>query len=247
MSRLRWGSHTHHELNYLVSEKTALRVREYVQCHLDFHEYSVGRPNYSYPVHTLYLDSDDLALYWKAINDVEHRCQLRVRYYSAHPEAPVHLEVKRRQADVVRRLRCEIRPEAIFLVLAGHLADEQHLASGHPAHLFALQVLIALLRSLGAKPKLHVAYQRECYVSDDETVRVTMDREIACEASDTAELNVRMDHPCPLFRPCVLLELSFGERFPDWLRGLVEHFSLKECEADKYFEGISALGHPFCR
>ena len=45
----------------------------------------------------------------------------------------------------------------------------------------------------------------------------------------------------------VLLELSFGERFPDWLRGLVEHFSLKECEADKYFEGISALGHPFCR
>ena len=52
------------ELKYLISEDMALKVRDFVRCYLDFDENSVGKPNYSYPVHSLYLDSDRLQLYW---------------------------------------------------------------------------------------------------------------------------------------------------------------------------------------
>ena len=56
------------ELKYLITEESALMVRDFVRSYLDFDEYSVGKPNYSYPVHSLYLDSDRLQLYWETIN-----------------------------------------------------------------------------------------------------------------------------------------------------------------------------------
>jgi hypothetical protein len=67
------------ELKYLISEDTALMVRDFVKSYLDFDEYSVGKPNYSYPVHSLYLDSDALQLYWETINGNKNRYKLRLR------------------------------------------------------------------------------------------------------------------------------------------------------------------------
>jgi len=38
-----------------------LRIREYVAEYLQLDENGVGNPSYSYPVHSLYLDSDAAA------------------------------------------------------------------------------------------------------------------------------------------------------------------------------------------
>src|SRR5437762_13887744 len=70
------------ELKYLIPEETALLVRDFVRSYLQMDEYSVGRPNYSYPVHSLYLDSQQLKLYWDTINGDKNRFKLRLRYYS---------------------------------------------------------------------------------------------------------------------------------------------------------------------
>ncbi len=238
--RLGWGAH--YELNYLISEGKALKVREFVQAYLEFEEYSVGRPNYSYPVHNLYLDSDDLKLYRDAINDIEHRCQLRVRYYSADPDSPVWLETKRRTADMVLRKRGKVRREAVGLTLDGQLPGPDQLASPQPKHLGALQTFVELVAKVQARPKLHVAFTREGYVTDDGSVRVTLDRAVTCEAASSASLKTSLDNPRAVFHPGVLLELNFKERFPDWFGELVRHFNLTECEADKYVTGISACG-----
>src|SRR5438045_9275038 len=93
------------ELKYLISENTAQRVRDFVRCYLDMDEYSVGRPNYSYPVHSLYLDSDDLTLYWQTINGNKNRYKLRLRYYSTNPETPVFFEIKRRMNNCIMKQR----------------------------------------------------------------------------------------------------------------------------------------------
>jgi len=77
------------ELKYLITEDMALRVRDFVRCYLGMDEYSVGKPNYSYPVHSLYLDSDDLKLYWDTINGNKNRFKLRLRYYDSGPKSPV--------------------------------------------------------------------------------------------------------------------------------------------------------------
>jgi hypothetical protein len=246
MSWQRPGWEEHYELNYLISEAKAIRVRDFVQTYLDFDEYSVGRPNFSFPVYTLYLDSDDLKFYWRAVNDVEHRCQLRVRYFSADPDAPVSLEIKRRTADGVLRKRSRVRREAVSAALDGQLPGMEQLLSRHPKHLDALQAFVEQATRFQVRPKLRVVFQRESYVSGDDTVRLTMDRSVVCEAASTADLKTSLDDPRLVFHPWVLLELNFNERYPDWFRELVRHFNLTECEIDKYVTGILACGHFVC-
>ena len=91
--------HCSYEVRYRIGEETALRLRDFVQCYMDFDEYSVGRPNFSYSVHRLYLDSDNLGLYWDAIKDPEHRRHLRIRFHSVAPDALVYVEHKRWNGD----------------------------------------------------------------------------------------------------------------------------------------------------
>src|SRR5205809_3054485 len=162
------------ELKYLISEDTALQVRDFVRSYLEMDEYSVGRPNYSYPVHSLYLDSQELRLYWETINGNKNRFKLRLRYYSTSPETPVFFEIKRRMNNCILKQRGGVRQECVPLLLKGHLPQVEHLVSRAPNQLVSLQNFCHLAYQLHAHPKVHVFYMREAYVSDDDQVRVTM-------------------------------------------------------------------------
>ena len=56
------------EKKYRITEEVAFGVREFVSSHLELDEHGAGLPSYSYSVHSLYLDSDQLATYWMTIN-----------------------------------------------------------------------------------------------------------------------------------------------------------------------------------
>src|SRR5207237_10928272 len=84
------------ELKYLIPEETALLVRDFVRSYLEMDEFSVGRPNYFYPVHSLYLVSHELKLYWRTINADKNRYRLCLRSYSPNEDSPVALEIRRR-------------------------------------------------------------------------------------------------------------------------------------------------------
>src|SRR5258706_15771918 len=148
------------ELKYLISENTAQRVRDFVRCYLAMDEYSVGRPNYSYPVHSLYLDSDSLEIYWRTVNGDKNRFKLRLRYYSDNPKSPVFFEIKRRMKDVILKQRCGVKHDAVPLLLAGQLPEESHLLSKDPSNLVAIQRFQSLMMNLQAKSKSHIYYLR---------------------------------------------------------------------------------------
>src|SRR5262250_2527212 len=126
------------ELKYLIAEETALLVRDFVRSYLEMDEYSVGRPNYSYPVHSLYVDSDDLRIYWETINGNKNRYKLRLRYYSTHPDSPVFFEIKRRMNNCILKQRGGVRQDAVDWLLAGHLPEASHLVSKDPKQFSAL-------------------------------------------------------------------------------------------------------------
>ncbi|HUS34798.1 MAG TPA: VTC domain-containing protein, partial [Verrucomicrobiae bacterium] len=65
------------ELKYIIPEATALQVRQFVAAYLDIDEYGATMPNLSYPVHSLYMDSDDLYTYRATINGDKNRYKLR--------------------------------------------------------------------------------------------------------------------------------------------------------------------------
>src|SRR6185503_5634641 len=133
------------ELKYLVSEATAQAVRDFVGSYLNMDEYGVGKPNYSYPVHSLYLDSDSLELYWRTVNGDKNRYKLRVRYYSDHPDSPVFFEIKRRMKDIILKQRGGVRHEAVSDLLAGHMPASSEMLSKDASAAVALQRFISLM------------------------------------------------------------------------------------------------------
>jgi hypothetical protein len=232
------------EQKYIISEEVALAIRDFVRSYLELDEHGVGKPNFSYPVHSLYLDSDDLKCYWSTINGDKNRFKLRLRFYAGKPDAPVFFEIKRRMNNCIMKQRGGVRRDAVNWLLAGHLPEPDHLvARDSDKQLVALQRFCQLMLGIHAKPKVHIAYYREAYVPhDDNSARLTLDREVRSEPELTARLQPDMRHPVMVWGKDVVLELKFTNRFPDWFRELVRVFELRQCGAAKYVDGVALLG-----
>lgn len=235
--------HQRFEKKYRISEAMAVQVREFLSSYLEPDEHSIGRPDYSYPVHSLYLDSDQLATYWMTTNGERNRFKLRIRFYNARPETPVFFEIKRRSDHCILKQRGGVRKEAVPGLLSGQLPASEHLLSENPKDLFALQRFIELMQELEARPKMHVAYRREAWVdARSNALRVTMDRQVLGEPEPATHFSTALRHPCRPFGNTVILELKFTDRFPDWLRAMVEKFNLVRCSAAKYCEIVDEIG-----
>jgi SPX domain protein involved in polyphosphate accumulation len=232
------------ELKYRIrQEAVALAVRDFVSMYLEVDEYGATLPHFSYPVHSLYLDSPSLKLYWDTINGTKNRYKLRLRFYENRPEAPVYFEIKRRMNNIIAKQRGGVKREAVPLLLAGQLPEPGHLVSRDPKHLMALENFCHLAQSIRATPCTHIAYLREAWLSShDNSVRVTLDRQVRTEPVNSDELSTEMRAPHYVFGTDIVLELKFTNRFPNWFGDLVRHFGLQQCGAAKYVEGVTQLG-----
>jgi hypothetical protein len=231
------------ELKYIVREEIAQAARNFVRNYLEIDEFGATRPQLSYPVHSLYLDSDKLSLYWHTINGNKNRFKLRLRFYENRPAAPVYFEIKRRMNEAILKQRGAVRRESVDWILAGHLPEPDHLVSNDPKQLTALQRFSQLMIDLQARPQAHVSYLREAWMSpENNSVRVTMDREVRFDPEPSARLAAEMIQPIFVFGKNVVLELKFTGRFPDWFRELVRIFGLRQCSAAKYADGLALFG-----
>ena len=230
------------ELKYVVSEQKALEVRRYVSSFLDLDENGVGKPNLSYPVHSVYVDSDEMTTYWDTINGNKNRFKLRIRYYNDDAEAPVFLEIKRRMNNCIQKQRVGVRREAVPMILRGQLPPPPMVLARHARHTLALQGFCRTLQEMQARPKMHIAYLREAYLpKTDNSARVTMDRQVRSEPSPTGRLSTHMKKPLLVWGRAVVLELKFTDRYPNWFRDLVQIFELRQCGAAKYADGVTLL------
>lgn len=231
------------EQKYMIREEQAARVREFVRSYMELDEYGVGRPNYSYAVHSLYLDSEDLKLYWMTINGDRNRYKLRVRFYNDDPNAPVFFEVKRRHNNCIIKHRAAIMRPYVHSVLAGQMPPPSAFVSFTQKHELALMEFITLMESIDARPKAHVAYYREAYLpADDNNARVTLDRAVRIEPQFRTSLSTEMVAPTLIWGDPVVLELKFTDRYPLWFRQMVEACGLVQCGAAKYVAGIEVVG-----
>ncbi len=230
------------EQKYMLDENQAAALRPFLLAHMELDENGVGKPDFSYPVHSLYFDSSTLATFWSTINGDKNRYKLRLRFYNDHPDSPVFFEIKRRVNNCILKQRAGVRKEAVPWLLAGHLPGPEHLLRGDPKSLVAIQNFVNLAGGLQARPLAHVAYLREAYVNPaSDNVRVTLDRVVRTEARSEASFHTTMQNPSLPFGDRVILELKFTDRFPDWCRHLIAHFGLMQCGAAKYCEGLAGL------
>ena len=231
------------ELKYIISEEVALAVRDFISSYLELDEFGATLPQFSYPVHSLYLDSQDMKLYRSTINGDKNRFKLRLRFYENRPDAPVFFEIKRRMNNTISKQRGGVRRDGVEGLLAGQFPMPAHSVSKEPKQLLALQNFCRLLANLEATPKAHIAYLREAWISRyDNSVRVTLDRDVRCDPEPSARLSTQMMCPVSVFADKVVLELKFTNRFPDWFKELVRIFGLMQCGAAKYVDGVTLVG-----
>jgi hypothetical protein len=236
-----------YELKYLIPQWLAVRVRYFVRQHLELDEFGQNPPNYDYPVHSLYLDTDDWKIYWRTINGDKNRFKLRIRYYNERDNTPVFWEIKRRMKDVILKQRCGIWRSAADRIVNGQLPQSGEMSAPHDAaELKAIQEFFRLQYDLGASGKMHVAYEREAYINNyNNEVRVTFDRHVRVATRFDQSLMTQMKKPFVCTGTgadpddLVILELKYSGRFPKWYQELVQTFNLTQAGAAKYAEGTT--------
>jgi hypothetical protein len=231
------------ELKYLVNEDVALAMRDFVRSYLVPDEFASKSPTLSYPNHSVYLDSDDLRMYWDVINGNKNRYKLRLRFYDDNAAAPVFFEIKRRSDNAILKERGAVRRDFVATLLAGQLPEPGHLVSSNPKHLTALQNFCRLMHECHAHPKTHVCYKREAWMSvEDNSVRVTFDREVYSCPHTEPVITTQMRDSVKPWGEQVILELKFTGRFPNWFFEMVRLFNVMQCGVAKYAEGVAVLG-----
>src|SRR5687768_15610205 len=206
------------ELKYLVSEQTARAMRQFIRCQMVPDEFAAQSADFSYAVHTLYLDSPDLCLYGSTENGDKNRFKLRVRFYDNGADAPAFFEVKCRRNECISKLRAKVRRDAVEPLLAGEWPQLRHLAKPDAKQLFALQEFCRLMRYLGATPRSHVGYRREAWMNPgNNSLRLTFDRQVQCEPQFGARLHAGVNEGVAVepFERQVIFELKFTSRMPN--------------------------------
>jgi hypothetical protein len=73
-------------------------------------------------------------------------------------------------------------------------------------------------------------------------IRVTFDRQVACEPEFGSALRTHFQEGIAPFGPKVVLELKFVDRLPNWCAEMVRAFGLVRGGAPKYARGVELLG-----
>jgi hypothetical protein len=244
------------ERKYIITEEVSLQIRDFIGSRFELDEHCVGKANFSYPVHSLYLDSEDLKLHWSTINGDKERFKLRLRFYNDNPSAPVFLELKQRMKErsnkaLVSReskqgtrcikTRAAVRRDVVDSLLAGD--TPAHLAANDPGDLAALVQFCERAYELDVHPVVHVAYFREAFVSDDDnSARLTMDRRVRAEPQLAMRFSTQMQDPAVIWGQDIVLELKSTKEFPNLFNELIRIFGLRQCGAAKYVDSVATIG-----
>jgi hypothetical protein len=230
------------ERKYVIRESMAPIVREYLRGFMVLDEFSETREDWTYPVHSIYLDSDQLHTYWATVQTEKTRFKLRVRYYDENPESPVFFEVKSRVGECIFKKRGAVRRWAVEELLAGQYPEPRHMVSGNPKHLVAVQTFCHLMQRIQASPKVHVGYDREAWLSPgNNSLRITFDKYIRGEERTAPHFILSMSDPVAPFIDRWVLEVKYTNRFPNWLSEMTRNLELFQSGASKYCGSITNI------
>lgn len=237
------------ELKYLIDERCARGVRDFIRGHLVHDRFARPELGWAYPIYSIYLDGPSLECFNATFCGHKNRFKLRARYYDDKPDSPVFLETKRRVNDVILKERAPVWRKRVQPLLAGAMPSRDALVDpADPESFSALQQFCHLRHSISGTGRTIVAYIREAWnAADNDDIRVTFDRHIAgswFHDSYPAHDALRIDRQWvyPPIEGEVVLELKFTGRFPLWMQDLVATFDLYRVCMAKYVNCVMAMG-----
>jgi hypothetical protein len=229
-----------YECKYLISSSRVSEIREFVAPFMHPDRYAAPRPEFRYPICSLYLDSPDLSLYQETVGGEKNRFKLRVRSYGDDAASPVYFEVKRKVDNIVQKRRARVHRAAARSYLDRRLDT----APSDPsfARDTALEYFHGHVELTAARPVMRVRYLREAYESrDGEPVRITIDTHLMHAATLGPELSHDRGRWVSTPVGGAILEIKFTELYPSWVRDLVRVFELNQQAVPKYVMSVNHM------
>lgn len=213
-----------HELKYLISyaQKTDLNVRMAPLLGLDKHASNGG-----YMIRSLYFDDYWNTAYQEKVDGVLLRKKYRSRIYD-YSDRVIKLERKRKSDSWIYKEDAPLTHEQFDRILAGDyefLRDSEHQLCRE----FYVECMCNVLR-----PRVIVDYEREPWILDAGTVRVTFDMNVraAVGGFDIFDSTLPV---LPVLEPGKLvMEVKFTEFLPQMVRDLLPGKAQELTSASKY-------------
>ena len=234
--------HCRYELKYRISESKASAIERFVKPYLHLDHYCKLQPSGTYPVVTLYLDSQNLRLCRQTLEGNKNRFKLRIRSYTDDLEYPRFFEIKRRMNAIIIKTRSRVKHQNMAALLSGLSVPVQDYSEDEDT----LKQFLLYTKSINAGPVVRVRYVRRAFEDDSENrVRVTFDRELACNVGSALDVGLKGWGWQRHSLNGVILEIKFTARFPAWLSQMVRCLNLQQQSISKYVTSLkqSCLVH----
>ncbi len=222
-----------YEIKYLIDESLAAGIAQFIKPYVQLDKYCIKKPNFAYPITTLYLDSRDLKLCRESLEGHKNRFKLRIRSYTDDRSYPRFVEIKRRASTVIIKSRSKVPHASIESVVKGSVNGE---SDGNDAQAKSLRQFMLYNQWIKARPVLRTRYMRQAYESKvDDRVRITFDRNLSFAVTPTANVDFHGQGWRELLLPKkVVLEIKFTGNYPAWLSSLAKYFNLQQTSISKY-------------
>lgn len=213
-----------HELKYLIGENSRDRMRERMRLTLRPDENASGG---QYQIRSLYFDDLWNSAHYEKEDGILQRKKYRIRIYNIS-DSTIRLERKKKHGAYIFKESAPLTREQVERLLQGDYA-------------FLLDSPFSLCREFyvecvchGMRPRTIVDYEREAWVLDAGTVRVTFDTDVraavgGCDLFDPHLVSLSVLEPRKL-----ILEVKYTEFFPDLLRKLLPPDAAELTAASKY-------------
>ena len=220
------------ESKYLVDRQTESQIKEFIHPFVALDEHVNEGADSGYLISSLYLDSPDHRLMGMTEQGMKNRFKLRIRSYDEIPESPVFLEVKKKIDGVLTKRRVPVRREEAVGFLNGEPLDNLELEAGDRGD---AEEFLSLMNRTQAIPVMHVRYMRQAFNAvDGSPLRVTFDRELVFQPAHELEFVVNGQGWRDAHMKQTILEIKFTDRYPSWIKDLIQFFQLQKQSVPKY-------------
>ncbi len=232
MAKEKYGRY---ELKYFLPMNRAKELINQVEMHIqpDPHaEICEGLPKYC--IQSVYLDTEDLKLYYEKIDGLRDRRKFRIRAYCRpDTDTPVFFEIKYRYNRQVMKDRAMFSLDDTLCLLENEKRlDEMDL----PLHVRKpTERFCHYFNLMNLTPIVTVKYDRIPFIGKiDKQVRLTVDTNLMFidHRGNRRLFEPNVEEAVPL--PGAILEMKFDKLMPEWMRGILRSFDIRQQSISKY-------------
>jgi hypothetical protein len=221
-----------YENKYLISSAARTAILPLLRSRMRPDDHGTLGPGI-YTIYSIYMDTDDLAIYHEKIDGLFRRMKVRLRHYHRE-KGPYFLEMKERVNAQIIKTRAILSDAEFSCAVNGRpIPQERNNA--------AIRNYNNYVSRRRLRPHAIIGNIREAYQSSlPGELRVTFDSNITDQ-----QCNYEGDALCAEYRTMhpqwYILEIKFDLFMPRWISDLVARFSLWNEAVCKYGFGINRL------